>query len=304
MALALDKIFTDAGCDGTLHVREVHGVGEIGLEPDRPVVAASVIKVPIGLELFCLAEMGDVDLHTQIQISEAERRPGPTGISNFNDDVTLSLGDLAYLMLTISDNTATETVLNTIGLARINDRLRALSLTGTVMENTVQELLDSVGRDMGFRDWTELERALKGELGPEAKSRGSSTERFLACAALDPLRATRTTPREMTTLLSVIWRDEAASVTVCSRLRRIMADQLTRERLASGFPHGVLVSAKSGSLFGVVRNEIGVVEFPDGKQYAIGVFTRAHAPYVGAAQINSAIGRAAFAAVEHLRRGS
>jgi beta-lactamase class A len=42
-----------------------------------------------------------------------------------------------------------------------------------------------------------------------------------------------------------------------------------------GFPRGVRVAAKSGSLFGVIRNEIGVLEFPDGRRYAAVVVTRA-----------------------------
>jgi beta-lactamase class A len=53
-----------------------------------------------------------------------------------------------------------------------------------------------------------------------------------------------------------------------------MAQQLTRHRIAAGFPPGYAVAVKSGGLMGVVRNEIGVVRDPDGTSYAVAAFTR------------------------------
>lgn len=76
-----------------------------------------------------------------------------------------------------------------------------------------------------------------------------------------------------------------------------MGRQLTRHRLAAGFAHPVRVAAKSGGLMGVVRNEVGVIEFPDGAAYVAAIFTRASAP--GAS--DGAIGAAAAAAVASLR---
>jgi beta-lactamase class A len=43
--------------------------------------------------------------------------------------------------------------------------------------------------------------------------------------------------------------------------------------LASGFGDGVSIGAKTGTLIGI-RNEAGVVEYPDGGRYAVCVFTR------------------------------
>jgi Beta-lactamase enzyme family len=63
----------------------------------------------------------------------------------------------------------------------------------------------------------------------------------------------------MATLLRLIWRDEAGPAEACAQVRRMMARQVTRQRLALGFPRaGVQVAAKSGSLLGVIRNEVGV----------------------------------------------
>ncbi len=128
----------------------------------------------------------------------------------------------------------------------------------------------------------------------------AATRRMLAASALSPSRANRTTPRDMATLLRLIWSDQAGPAAACRRVRELMSRQLTRHRLAAAFPPPVRVAAKSGSLVGVVRNEIGVVEHPDGRGYAAAVFTQAHQPWQGEAAINAVIGSAAALAVNAL----
>jgi beta-lactamase class A len=53
-----------------------------------------------------------------------------------------------------------------------------------------------------------------------------------------------------------------------------MEQQLTRNRIASGFNASARVAAKSGALMGVVRNEAGVVVLPNGSTFAVAIFTR------------------------------
>jgi beta-lactamase class A len=62
----------------------------------------------------------------------------------------------------------------------------------------------------------------------------------------------------------------------------------------------VKVAAKSGSLVGIIRNEIGVISYPDGDQYAAAVFTRSP-PGSHDAAISHAIGAATAWAVTRLR---
>jgi beta-lactamase class A len=105
----------------------------------------------------------------------------------------------------------------------------------------------------------------------------------------------------MTTLLSMIWRDEAGDAAACAEVRRIMALQVWPHRLSSGFPDGVTVAGKTGTLPGI-RNEVGVVTYPDGGRYAVAVFTRAHTYEGQRPEIDAAIGTAARLAVEEIRR--
>jgi beta-lactamase class A len=81
-----------------------------------------------------------------------------------------------------------------------------------------------------------------------------------------------------------------------------MGRQLTRHRIAAGFGPDVAVAAKSGGLMGIVRNEAGVVTYPDRAAYAVAVFTRREpGTPVAPAAIDAAIGRTARELVERLR---
>jgi beta-lactamase class A len=103
----------------------------------------------------------------------------------------------------------------------------------------------------------------------------------------------------MTALLRLIWTGEAGPPKACARLRQVMGLQLTKNRLASGFRPPVRVAAKSGGLAGFVRNEVGVIEYPDGDVYIAAVFTQSKDG--DNSTINAVIGQAAAAAVAQLR---
>ncbi len=61
-------------------------------------------------------------------------------------------------------------------------------------------------------------------------------------------------------------------------------------------------SGKTGTL-PTVRNEVGVVEYPDGGRYAVAVFTRSASTSQKNAAADAVIGRAARLAVDALRAG-
>lgn len=112
--------------------------------------------------------------------------------------------------------------------------------------------------------------------------------------------STAGTPRETTALLEAIWLDLAGPAQACAQVRSLMSQQIWPHRLASGFPDEVRVAAKTGTLPGV-RNEVGVVEGPDGRAFAVAVFTRSDAMSGRAPAIDAAIGTAARIGMDHLR---
>ncbi|MEU9464259.1 serine hydrolase [Streptomyces sp. NPDC048312] len=214
---------------------------------------------------------GRLDPREQVTLRAVGRTPGPVGISLFDDDAVLSWRDMVILMLTISDNHTTDVLLRRVGVEAVNATAARLGLTGTVIESDLQTMLDSAGQDIGCTSWKD---SVARAAGASADELARADEQLLASRALDPLRGSRTTPRDMVDLLRLIWSDQAGPAAACRRVRAVMARQLTRHRIASGFRRPVQVAAKCGSLVGVVRNEIGVISCPDGRRYAAAVFTR------------------------------
>lgn len=269
---------------------------DVRLGADEPVVPASVIKVLVALEAETWFADGRLDGREPVVLRAADRTPGPVGTSLFADDAVLTWRDMVVLMLTISDNPSTDALLRRIGLDAVNATATRLGLTGTVVESDLMTMLDSIGHDLGHTGWAGL---VEWSAGASATESARADERLLTTRALDPRRGTRTTARDMVTLLRLIWSDTAGPAAACARIRWIMARQLTRHRLASGFRLPVRVAAKSGGLLGIVRNEVGVISYPNGRRYAAAVCTRSPAGSDEAA-INAAIGTAAARAVASL----
>ena len=298
----LESVFAAAGCRGMVTVLEIDGPGRVSVCGDTLAVAASSFKIAVGLELFCRHSAGDVDLGERLRLLPAQRTPGGQGFCLFEDEVEVSLRDAARMMLTISDNTATDAVIRRIGPERITARLAALGLERTEFSSTVQGLFDAIGRAAGFADYAELFRAL--DQTASAREAGSLQRRYFeACSPLSGSRSNTTTAQEMARLVRLIWRNEAGPAEACAALRTMMGQQKLTRKMANGFADGVRVATKSGTIGGLVSNDVGAVKYPDGRRYAVAILTEALVPGRAGREVDAAIGAAARLAVEHLRTG-
>jgi beta-lactamase class A len=79
-----------------------------------------------------------------------------------------------------------------------------------------------------------------------------------------------------------------------------MARRENTQRLASGFGAEIQVAGKTGTI-PFVRNEAGVVTYPDGRRFAVAVFTRSESLAQRNPAVDAAIGQAGRLAVESLR---
>ncbi|MFC0042437.1 serine hydrolase [Actinomadura rayongensis] len=288
---AVEDAFRAAGVTGWLHAEDVDTGRRVGVRADEPVVLASVFKVPLLVAFFRRAAAGLLDPAERVTLRPGDRAEGPTGTSILLDDVTLSLRDLAALMITVSDNAAADVLYDRVGGAdAVNADLAALGLTATRITGNGRELFAGMLADAGAADFGELWARLDEPGLPER------------IRALNPVLTSRSTPREMAALLGLVWRDEAAPPAACAQMRRMFGLQVWPHRLSAGFPFDdVRVGGKTGTL-PTIRNEIGVVEYPDGGRYAVAVFTRAARPVAALPQADAVIGAAARLAVEALRR--
>jgi beta-lactamase class A len=289
---AVGQVFEQAGVRGWLHAVDIDDGAEVGHGADDAVTLASVAKVPILVALHRAADAGRLRLADQVEL-DVERTTGVAGLSAMRDEARLSLRDLAVLMVTVSDNAAADALLDRVGLDAVQRAVDDLGLTRTVVAASCRDQYDMLVDDLS-RSGLTLAKALADP---------TVLDRF---RVLDPTATgtNRSTPRDTTTLLSRIWRDEAASPDACAEMRHVLRLQVCRHRLPSGFPTDeVLVAGKTGSLLNL-RNEIGVVEHPDGQRFALGVFTRANTATLANPTAEAAIGTAARLAVDQLLTGA
>lgn len=288
MTVDLRSVFEQADVDGFLHALDVRSGREVGHSPDAPVVTASTFKLPVLVELFRQADAGSIDLTERVTVPVDGRAPGPTGLSVMLDPVTLSWRDLAHSMIVVSDNAATDVICERVGLDNVNRSMRLLGLTDTHLDADCRGIFASLAEDAGVESVGDV------PLVP-------SPEVLDAMRAVQPARTDRTTARDMTRLLQLIYNDAAASPQSCEHIRRILRNQVWPHRLAAGFPEDDVVTAgKTGTLI-VWRNEVGVVGYPDGSVFAVAVYTRSRRPSLKNPAADAVIGAAARMAVDALR---
>jgi len=103
----------------------VMGVAAVHLETGRavylnrgePFPMASSYKVPIAVQLLTRVDRGEVRLDSMIALQDGDLHPGSGTLTQLFDDpgVVLSLRNVLELMLLISDNSATDILLRTVG---------------------------------------------------------------------------------------------------------------------------------------------------------------------------------------------
>ncbi|MDG3012933.1 serine hydrolase [Rhodococcus sp. D2-41] len=292
VARRVDDALADAGCDGWWHAELLDGGGaRVGSGSDTPVVLTSMYKVPLLVAACRQVDRGELDLRAKVTVTPSQCTPGPTGLSLFADEVTLSWRDLLRSMIAVSDNAAADVVLGRVGLPEVESALADLRLTATVVRGGARDAQDLAVADLGARDWEDAFHLLATD--PNAQSGH----------AFDPSYVSASTPRELCLLLRAIWSDEAASAASCAFMRELLGQQVWRHRIASGFPFaGVSIAGKTGTI-GAVRAEMAVVTVHGEPPIAVAVVARSVRAQPELPAVDAVIGTVARLAVNHLRAG-
>lgn len=93
-------------------------------QPEKPVPSASTIKLPILLAAMEEAEAGRLDLYQPVPLPEAAILPDTTVFEPDNRQETYPLLELLYWMITVSDNTAANVIIDLLGMEKVNDLCR------------------------------------------------------------------------------------------------------------------------------------------------------------------------------------
>jgi beta-lactamase class A len=101
---------------------------------DRRFHAASTMKIQVMVEIFRQIERGNLTLRDLVTLDDADKVGGTGVLHSLHDGLALSVGDLLYLMIAISDNTATNLLIDLASREAIVDTMRELGMTTSGVE--------------------------------------------------------------------------------------------------------------------------------------------------------------------------
>ena len=139
-----------------------------GFNEDMPLVAASVVKVPVMVEAFRQFRAGLLDPDEQVTIRPEDRMPSCGALTYLSDKVRPTLMDLTTLMIILSDNTAANLMIDRVGVDAVNRTMEERGVPGICLRRKFfQPQLAALGvtntvtaRGCGVL----LEKMAKGEL--------------------------------------------------------------------------------------------------------------------------------------------
>jgi beta-lactamase class A len=172
----------DAGKEVSVAARRLSDGREWLLDAERICRAASTIKTPILVAVFRAVDEGHLALEDRWPIDPKDRVIGSGVLSWLSPDLGLSLRDHAYLMIAISDNTASNVMISAAGEERIRGILEDLGMTGTTLGRRFLGRVPGPEEGENFTTAADLVRVMAAI----AEDRAASPE---SCAAMRSLLA-------------------------------------------------------------------------------------------------------------------
>jgi beta-lactamase class A len=100
--------------------------------------AASTIKIPVMVEVFKRLAAGDFDLNRMVTLQQSDKDWGWGDLSGAPRGSRYSVSKLLTLMITESDNTATNMLIRLVGRSAINEEMTGLGLTQTALHDYIR----------------------------------------------------------------------------------------------------------------------------------------------------------------------
>ena len=252
------------------------GTGEQAVvRGDEHFNSASIIKIPVMLLAFRLAEQSRLNLNERVEIKRTDLRGG-SGIFRYHDvGLNPTLRDVITQMIITSDNTATDIMIAKVGgKEKVNQFLKQSGFTASRLVQTTYELfrkryevLNPKYRSLSPEDvfalqsnlpaFTESRQALIQNVREESAARNLNDEVNRLYVENEDHWLGVVTPAEIGRMLEGIEQGTIASKPSCAEMKRMM---LAQQSGARRIPHylTVPVAHKTGDL-GVVANDVGMV---------------------------------------------
>jgi len=115
-----------------------------GVNASASLPAASTIKIPVMVEVFKQMERGTLDLGTVVHLEQRDRDWGWGDMADAPRGTHRTVQQLLWLMITRSDNTATNMLIRRVGRAHINATMAALGLHSTHLGDYIRSETDTI----------------------------------------------------------------------------------------------------------------------------------------------------------------
>jgi beta-lactamase class A len=216
-----------------LYAKNLKTGKDFALGADTRVRTASLIKLPILCTLESLVAQGKVRWDERIVLKPDDKVTGSGVLGSLADGTDLTVRNLAILMIIVSDNTATNLILDRITADAVNDYLDSIGIHQTRSNRKVRGDGSQLKEPTGWSKAGLLEENKKYGLGV-------------------------TTPREMVHLLEMLEQGKIVSPDVSKDILDIMKLQQERDGISRHTPEELVVATKHGAL-DALRSDVGIV---------------------------------------------
>jgi beta-lactamase class A len=272
----------------------------VHLNADELFPMASCFKVPVMVEVMRQVDAGALRLDERLTLREQDKSPGGVLIHLY-EGLRPTVRDLLYLMITLSDNTATDMLWRRVGLGSVNETMRRLCLDIDCSMPNREYFLIEAG---AVREWQGLdgpqmverwravaargenEEALRRALEENERLGGAGFQRlsdrrwgrdeeigYEDAFAFDQALDNQGSPRAMAELLAMIAEQRCASGPSCRLMIEVMSRQEWREKIPAGLPPGLLVANKTGGVSGT-SNDAAIIVTPAGAPLVMVVYCK------------------------------
>lgn len=221
----------------------------------------------------------------RLKLTEKDWVPGSGVLQKFDAGVELSIKDLATMMIIVSDNLATDKILEMIGKDKVNQLTGEWGLTSMHMEHSIWELL-----------------SLYVGIEPQPKNRGNYVELeekiendYSGSSIFDMSRKNNvSTPYDMHVLLEQLANKTLISTDASEKMIDILKSQQFGHRLPHLLPDQTKVASKTGTI-GSVVNDVGIVYLPDNQGcFVITVLSRDNATHIEGEETIAQLSKTAY----------
>ncbi len=125
----------------SVYVWEYNGKSYVNIDADEPFPAASIIKIPILIEMFREIEQGKFSLEDTMVLEDYYRAPGSGKLQYSQGGIAHSMDYLAKIMIENSDNSSTNMIMAKLGgMPEVNKAMKSWGLNTTHINTWLPDL--------------------------------------------------------------------------------------------------------------------------------------------------------------------